>query len=189
MKFDHLKDISNDPKVVEVFVLLRTVILAQQYQAGPNPVRILMNVADEMILKSIANSSKNPRSSFRVALLQGAHLFLYAILRTVPPGGLLLQTLLTRLHTQLKNLFLNSKSRNQINAWLWLLFVGMLVESSNEASGHSEFTLRLEVFCHAYALEDKGHIVEVLQQFLWLEEACLLQAETFFRRLTSTKAF
>jgi len=183
IRLDHVEQISRDIQIAEIFMILHQVILAREHHLGPNTVRILMNVADEKILRRLARSStKESQSSFSVALLLGAHLFLYAALRQVPPAGLLLQTLLARLEQHLKGLSFNPDSRGEIHAWLWLLFVGMLVESSSRPSAPRTFTIRLEVFCRAHAILKVEAVIHVLEKFLWLESACLQPSIEFWDR-------
>jgi len=184
IQLDHLEQISMDAQIAEIFMILHKVILAQEYHVGPHEVRILMNVADDQLLRDLArHSAKELQCSFSIALLSGAHLFLYAALRQVPPGGLLLQTLLARLEGHLKSLTFNPDSRGEVHAWLWLLFVGMLVESSGRPSVPTTFTIRLEVFCRAHAILDVEAVMHVLKKFLWLDSACLQPSIEFWARL------
>ncbi|RVX67815.1 hypothetical protein B0A52_07743 [Exophiala mesophila] len=188
IKLDALEQEVEDADTVEVFALLRHVIWARDTHKSPHVIRILMNTADwKMSECLVGGASEHPRTSLEVALLLGAHVFLYAVLRKVPPAGILLQTLLARLELHLKSFAPNPESSVEIHAWLWLLFVGLVVESSNPRVRSNKFALQLEVFCRSTAILDRGFMVETLKDFLWAEAACIEPLEGFLDLLPASR--
>lgn len=188
IELDTLEQIVENADAVEVFVFLRQVIWARDSKQNPHVTRILMNTADGMISEClVVGLADSLRSSLEVALLLGAHVFLYAVLRKVPPAGMLLQTLLARLELHMKSFTPNLESSAEVHAWLWLLFVGFLVESSNPQVRSNKFSLQLELFCRSSAILDRGFLVHTLKEFLWVETACMGPLEGFLDRFPASR--
>lgn len=189
IELDTLEQIVENADAVEVFVLLRQVIWARDSKQNPHVTRILMNTADGMISKCLVGRvSESLRSSLEVALLLAAHVFLYAVLRKIPPAGNLLQTLLARLELHMKSFTPNLESPVEVHAWLWLLFAGFLVESSNPQLRSNKFALQLELFCRSSAILDRGFVVHTLKEFLWVEAACMGPLEGFLGRFPASRS-
>jgi hypothetical protein len=183
---DEFMDIANGLQVAKVFMMLRRVNPPKGHKAGTNTNRMLMNMADHTILCELARDPivhQNP--SLQTAMLAAAHLFLYAVIRQVPPTGLLLKILLARLEMYLDHLSSAMVSQSEIRALLWMLFVGMVVECLPQAAPPGNFAARLEVLCRAHQWLDGKSLIENLKRFLWVDSACVRPLEEFLTRLRS----
>lgn len=159
-----------------VFLLLRQVVLAREHRSiSANSIRILMNLAEVIVLNRFGDGQKSSVGIQRTqALLYATHVFLYAGLRQVPPYMITMTILKDRLHKALSKAEVNwILWRDHLPALIWALFVGAAASIDFRQGQGLWFASRLKTILKIVDAEqkmDKEGLKDRLRAFLWFDD-------------------
>jgi hypothetical protein len=157
--------------VKKVFSILRQAMLSRRYESvSPDSIRIILNHADHAILNHLHDECTSVDVYQFKVLIMATHVFIYAILRQLPPNGPLVGVLLTRLGDELSNKLSNIDVwGDHLSVLLWALYVGASVSSKRIGGKSAWFSARLRHVVQQLHLRTKLEVEECLQTFLWTE--------------------
>ncbi|KAK2029641.1 hypothetical protein LX32DRAFT_718249 [Colletotrichum zoysiae] len=164
-----------------IFTTLRRAICSQAGAVAADDIRIVMNTADNAILRFLyaeRRTTATPARQRFAVLVSAAHVFLYTVLREIPTTGHMARILVARVRAALEDADAAALVwASHDAALLWILFVGAV--GSGTAEDRAWFSSRL-----LGALGRARHVLpperctredlrRVLASFLWRDKSCL----------------